>query len=464
MLSEASKKKLTKRIQDLVKKYEISENISYSLQKKHEKYNCVIRYQKDGAWKQFWVSTELYAEKGNVRNAKKCAEEIYNIFKEEIRKREKENHKNDDDFIDLELIAKYNTTNYYPNKKTKADMDFYEFMEYWLYHVIKKSVALNTFNGYERNVTGWMKKYFTMRRHQKQVKAITADDLEEFYDYLRDNNLKNASVDHYNDNISSAFKYLLRKKIVRYNPTDMVEPIKVEVIEVPTYTKSDIIKLFDTIKGDPIELPILIDGYYGLRRSEIIGLRKCVFDFENNSFIINHVALQNDGKDNKEKVYFQDRTKSKKGCRNLPLFPDVKRAIEDRLKQIEENKKLFGDTYNYEYDEYICVQDNGDLIQPNYFTKRFKKIIDHNNLKKITPHGLRHSIATLLHLEGTDIRDLQDWLGHQNISSTNRYTRSDYQKQLSTGNTIEKMLGRNNKEKTKVKRFIIKKKNIHMAV
>ena len=49
-------------------------------------------------------------------------------------------------------------------------------------------------------------------------------------------------------------------------------------------------------------------------------------------------------------------------------------------------------------------------------------------MKKITPHGLRHSIATLLHLEGVDIRDLQDWLGHQNISSNNRYTRSDYKK------------------------------------
>lgn len=33
-------------------------------------------------------------------------------------------------------------------------------------------------------------------------------------------------------------------------------------------------------------------------------------------------------------------------------------------------------------------------------------------MKKVTPHGLRHSNATLLHMEGVDIRDLQDWLGH----------------------------------------------------
>ena len=61
-------------------------------------------------------------------------------------------------------------------------------------------------------------------------------------------------------------------------------------------------------------------------------------------------------------------------------------------------------------------------------------------MRYITPHGLRHTNATLLHMEGIDIRDLQDWLGHQNISSTNRYTRSDYRKQIETGKKLQKYL------------------------
>lgn len=81
-------------------------------------------------------------------------------------------------------------------------------------------------------------------------------------------------------------------------------------------------------------------------------------------------------------------------------------------------------------------------ILPNYFTKRFGKIIRRNKMKKVTPHGLRHSNATLLHMEGVDIRDLQDWLGHQSIASTNRYTRSDYQRQLETGKAIERIFGK----------------------
>lgn len=77
-----------------------------------------------------------------------------------------------------------------------------------------------------------------MKKQKTTVKELTADGIEEFYDYL-----KNASVDHYQDNISSVFQSLLRKKLVKYNPTDLVEPIKVETTEVNTYNKSEILGL-----------------------------------------------------------------------------------------------------------------------------------------------------------------------------------------------------------------------------
>ncbi len=163
---------------------------------------------------------------------------------------------------------------------------------------------------------------------------------------------------------------------------------------------------------------------------------------EKNYFTINHVALQDDSKDAEERVYFLDKTKSKKGTRTLPIFPEVKKDIINKINRIERCKEFYGNTYNYKYDGYLFVHDSGDFILPNYFKKRFGKIIRRNKMKKVTPHGLRHSNATLLHMEGVDIRDLQDWLGHQSITSTNRYTRSDYQRQLETGKAIERIFGK----------------------
>lgn len=457
MLTEARNQKLINRINKLIENSVISDDISYTLQEKNGIYQCVISYQKNEKWELFWTSTSITTERGNLRAAKKICEEIVEIFKNTINSYN--TNKTVSNIIDFQSLMELNTTNINPNKETKADWDFYKLMEYWLEKVIKNSVQPDTYYNYRLIITGRLKKYFTSSKHKKAVKELTSDDLDDFYDYLRDEcDIKNATIDHYNDNISSAFKFLLKKKLVRYNPTDYIKPIVVEQLEVPTYQKADIDKLFEALKGETIELPIKFGCYYGLRRSEIIGLRKEAFDFENNTFIINHVAITNYGKDTKEKVYFVDRTKSKKGCRTFPIIPELKTAVLERIEQIETNKKLFGNTYNYKYDDYLFVHDNGDIINPNYVTKRFKKIIDRNKLKKITPHGLRHSIATLLHIAGVDIRDLQDWLGHESITSTNRYARSDYKKQVSTSKVVLEIFNKeDNRKRFKIKR----KKNIY---
>lgn len=461
MLEEARNQKLINRISKLSEKYDISENISHTIQEKDGIYQCVISYQKNGKWDLFWASTGYKVEKGNQRNANNKAKEIEQIFRETVKTYKEKPKVQNFNIVDIQALLELNTTNYNPSKETKADWDFYTYMEYWLYNIIKPSVELDTFNGYKRQVTGRLKDYFTQKEHQKTVKEITADDLDDFYAYLR-KELSNATIDHYNDNISSAFKYLLKKKIVRYNPTDLINPITVERTEVSTYNREEIIQLLEILKDDIIELPTLYDGFYGLRRSEIIGLREQVFDFEEDYFFINHVAIQNDGKDNVEKVYFKDKAKSKKGYRTFPLFENIKAATLRKLERIEKNKKIFGNSYNHKYDGYLFVHDNGNLIQPHYFTERFRKIIQKNGLKPITPHGLRHSIATLLHLEGVDIRDIQDWLGHENISSTNIYTRGDYQKQVQTGKVVMQLFGSNRKIEKQVK--YKQKKNIHIAV
>lgn len=79
---------------------------------------------------------------------------------------------------------------------------------------------------------------------------------------------------------------------------------------------------------------------------------------------------------------------------------DVKEIILKKIARIEECKKFYGNIYNHQYDGYLFAHDNGNLVSPNYFTKRFHKLVKRYQLRLITPHGLRHSITTLLHLGG----------------------------------------------------------------
>ena len=82
---EARNQRLVKRINKLLKNYEISNDISYSIQEKGTVYQCVISYLVNNKWSYFWVSTGVKIERGNLRLGKKTAEEIFEVFKKTVK-------------------------------------------------------------------------------------------------------------------------------------------------------------------------------------------------------------------------------------------------------------------------------------------------------------------------------------------------------------------------------------------
>lgn len=60
----------------------------------------------------------------------------------------------------------------------------------------------------------------------------------------------------------------------------------------------------------------------------------------------------------------------------------------------------------------------GELMNPNYLTNYFPKYIQKNGMKKMRFHDLRHSCASLLLANGVPLKQIQDWLGHSDFSTT----------------------------------------------
>lgn len=212
------------------------------------------------------------------------------------------------------------------------------------------------------------------------------------------------------------------------NPTKGTEELKEEIFIPETYNMQQLNQLLEIMKGDVIEIPVLLAAYYGLRRSETVGLKWSAIDFDNDCFYINHTVVQVSGCANKTvkgKLVAKNRTKSIHSNRKLPLFKEVKEALLEKKKRIELNKQLFGNSYNKKYLEYVCVKDNGDIIKPNHITHRFLKIIRRNKLKEIRFHDLRHTLATELNANGVDLKAIGVFLGHGNLSTTKRYAHPD---------------------------------------
>ena len=75
-------------------------------------------------------------------------------------------------------------------------------------------------------------------------------------------------------------------------------------------------------------------------------------------------------------------------------------------------------SYNKDYPGYICVDEMGRLHSPHYLTEAFAKLLKKHGLRKIRYHDLRHSCASLLLANGVPMKQIQEWLGHSDFSTT----------------------------------------------
>ena len=113
----------------------------------------------------------------------------------------------------------------------------------------------------------------------------------------------------------------------------------------------------------------------------------------------------------------------------------------ERKKEIEHNQLIYGKSYNKKYLDYVFVDDIGDLINPDFVSNKFRTILSKNNLKHIRFHDLRHSCASLLVASGVQMKNIQEWLGHSNFSTTaDIYSHLDFSAKIESANIISSML------------------------
>lgn len=148
--------------------------------------------------------------------------------------------------------------------------------------------------------------------------------------------------------------------------------------------------------------------------------------------------------DGKYTVVLKDTTKNKSSFRTLPISNETMDMLLSMKEKQEKMKALFGDRYNHRYDDYVYVFENGDLIRPNWITYQFKKTLEENGLRHIRFHDLRHSCATLLRHEGVPMEEIQKWLGHSTILTTEQiYAHYDETGKTKTLDTITNVFSKN---------------------
>lgn len=322
-------------------------------------------------------------------------------------------------------------------KVMNGDILFADYMEKWL-DIIKSSVAVPTFASYSTTVKKIVAPYF--REKEVTLKNLTAKDIQEFY-LSELERVSPSSVIHYHANIHKALKYAVKIDLIDVNPADKVERPKKDRYVGSFYDADEVNALFEAAKGSKLELPILFGAFYGLRRSEAIGLKWDAIDFDQNTITIRHTVTSCD-LDGKRILVASDTTKTKSSMRTLPLVPFMRERLLALKDEQEENRRLCGRSYMKDYIGYVCVNEIGDLIKPHYVTESFPKLLKANGLRHIRYHDLRHSCASLLLANGVPMKQIQEWLGHSDFSTTaNIYAHLDYSSKLTSADAILNGLG-----------------------
>lgn len=464
-------KDLSKRIEKINKL-----ELTASLQTKKGRYYAVISYtNEEGKAKPIWRATGVYATPGNKKTAKSKIPEIISIFKDDLIKQVKEEYKSEvvplnseqlqKEYEDLENDIKDKETNNSLDKqrvKRYKQMSFLEFLKESLEefsHRIEGTTKDSWWSVYNGRITDYfrvipLEQRATMMNpdveraiyydHIPKLIEMTQFDIEDFFKWLYDCGLKGSSADRYYTIFKLSFARAVRKKIIKKmdNPmTDVPKP-KIEPYIANYYKPSELKRLFDIVKDDIIEVPVLFAGTYGLRRSEVLGIKWDAIDFEAGTFVIKHTITKVTGSKEKQVIQCKDLTKSRYGYRTYPLTPELKQAL-SRLKiRIEINRKLvFKNKYIEQTRDYICVKENGELIKPDHLTKRFQELSTEKDLKKIRLHDLRHSVGSLLAANNVNLRQIQDFLGHGSIRSTERYSHLQYESKENSIGVINNAIG-----------------------
>lgn len=321
----------------------------------------------------------------------------------------------------------------YANTKAGDDVLFADFMEQWL-EIVKSTVSIPTYSSYVNAVKSIIAPYF--RKKKILLRDLQAHDIQMFYQEQLQR-VKASSVIHYHANIHKALKYAVKNDMIPSNPADKVERPKQDKFYGNFYDRDELNKLFEAVTGTKLELPVLLGAFYGLRRSEIVGLKWSAIDFEQNTITISH-TVTSCNLDGKCVIVAKDTTKTKSSRRTLPLVPYFHEKLLAVKAQQKRNQKLCGRSYNREFLEYICVDDIGDRFKPNYITSQFPKLLERNGFRKIRFHDLRHSCASLLLASGVPMKHIQEWLGHSDFSTTaNIYAHLDYSSKLTSASAME---------------------------
>lgn len=241
---------------------------------------------------------------------------------------------------------------------------------------------------------------------------LTTPLLQRYYEAQLEAGLSPNTIRKHHSNIRCCLAHAVQLGYLSHNPAERVKlPKKGRYEGAKALTAARLREVLDAFEDDELEVPVRIAVNYGLRRGEVCGLRWDAVDFEAGVLRVWNTAVVVNGK-----VCYSERTKTDSSRRELPLTSSMRDYLLKVKADQEEQRQKFGKGYTDS--GLVCVRPDGVGIHPNTVTHRFRRVLEKHGLQLVRFHDLRHSVVNVLRRQGVDIKKIQEWIGHSEVSTT----------------------------------------------
>ena len=267
------------------------------------------------------------------------------------------------------------------------------------YLKIERNLSLNTIESYLFDVK---KLIFYLKKNKinKEPLTLQSDQIKEFI-YHISKEIKPQTQARIISGLRRFYDYLILEELIEISPMKNIETPKIGVHLPTTLTLKEIDKMISNIKltsKTGIRNVAIIELLYscGLRVSELVNLKVSDLFFKES-------LIKVTGKGNKERF--------------VPISVLSQEYIINYLNEIRKHHKI-----KKNFEDTLFLNERGTNLSRNMIFIIINKLKKQSNInKKIGPHTLRHSFATHLIENGADLITIQKMMGHESITTTERY-------------------------------------------
>lgn len=232
--------------------------------------------------------------------------------------------------------------------------------------------------------------------------------LDDMYRRLSEKGLSQTSVKYAHRIMGAALEHARKYHLIDTNPArDIITKFGKENETPPPYTVEQMRSLLASVAGTPWEMIIILGGLYGLRVSEILGLRWRNVDLENGSFsVVEQLPFGLPA----GTLDVSEMAPVKAGERTLPITKITLPYFQQQRHLQEDQKRMM--LSDYHDNDLVVAKPNGTPEHRGRISADFAQLLRHLNMPHIRFHDTRHSAATNMHELTGDFFTVSQILGH----------------------------------------------------